>query len=123
MLEIGVSARFRNFFLKMLDRTGDVENLDRAAVTANQIVLVAALAEAVMRGAAVETDAPDNASFLKAGNETVNGRRIAGNPQKRALADLLQGEGLPCFEEDFKTRFQRTGFPETRAGTLVEERV
>src|SRR5690606_16609039 len=79
VLEIGESALVRDLFFQMLHRARDVEDLDGAAVPADEVVLVMILTQAVVRRPTVEADAADDAALFEAAHETVEGRGIAGD--------------------------------------------
>ena len=103
MLEIGETAFLRDLFFEMLHRAGDIEDLDRPAVAADEVVLMMIFAQAVVRRAAVEADPADDAALFETGDETVNSRRIARDIESRTGCDLLQRHGLIRRGEDFQT--------------------
>jgi hypothetical protein len=120
VLEIRVAACFRNLLFEMLDGAGDIENLNRPAVAANEIILMTALPEAVVSGPTVKSNASNDTFLLQPRDESIDRRRVAGNSEEGARPDLLERKRLPCLEKNFEAGSQGTGSPQAGIGTLVE---
>lgn len=117
VLQITIPTILCNLLFEMLHRTGDIENFHRPAVSANQVVLMAAFAKTVVSGPAVETDAANDPVFLEASDQPVNRGRIAVGRKLGIVSDLLQGHRSICGSENRKARPQGTCPPESRLGT------
>ena len=117
MLEIGKTALFSDLFLEVLDGAGDVEHLDGTAVTADQVVLMAALAEAVVGSPAVKSDPSDDSSLFKAGDQSVDRGGLSGHSESGIGGDLLQRHGLLRGCENTQAGFERRGSTQTAGRT------
>jgi len=102
VLEVCKAAFLRDLLFEMFHWTGDIENLDGSAVSADEIVLMMILAQAVMRRAAVEADAADDAALLETAHEPIDRSGITRHIEGRARCDLLQRHGLVRRGEDFQ---------------------
>lgn len=111
MLDIRETTLGLDLLLKVLDRACDVENLNRTAVAADEIVLMIALAETIVRRTAVKTDPADNSLFFQTSHQPIQRRRVTRDVELRIGRDLLQGDRLVCIHENSQTGLQRRSFP------------
>jgi len=108
VLKISEAAFLGDLFFEMFHRAGDIEDLDRAAISADEIILMMIFAQAVMGCAAVETDAADDAALLESAYETIDRCGIARDVKSGIRRNLLQGHGLVRRGKDFKAGLKRS---------------
>ncbi len=105
----------------MSDRARDIEDFHRTAVTANEVVVMVLLAEAIMRCPAVETDAADDAAFLKSLDEAIHRRGVGVDFEVRTPGDILERERTRGLREDSETGLQSSGPSHSRVSTLFQQ--
>jgi len=121
VLKIPVATVVGDLFFEMLDRAGDIENLDRATVPTDEIVLMTALAQTVVRGSTMKPDSTYNPVLLQPRDQPVDRSGIAIGGEMRVLRNLLKSHGLLGSQKNRETRFQCLGFSQSCRGTSCEQ--
>lgn len=96
VIELGVSADFRNFLFQLLHWTRQLENFHRAAVAANQVIMMPTRhRQGEVCRALVQTQSAHEALFAQAVEKTEESGPVADPFYLRRFFDLTQGLGSP----------------------------
>lgn len=121
VLNLSESTGVSDFVFEMLYGTGEIQNCDRAAVSANQVILVVPLAKAIVCRTAVEADSSNNPMFLQACDQAIHSGRIAIDIKVRVPSDLLKCQRPIGRRENVKTSTKCGCFPQTGFGTFLKK--